>query len=100
MTFSFTADEIGELLERKAESITVKGIFDPRKNKYSEYKRLQDVSTVEKVHHKVFIVDGKTVITGSYNPTKNGNTRNDENVLIIHDAVIAQQFEEEFERLT
>jgi len=39
------------------------------------------------------------VITGSYNPTKNGNEENDENVMIIRDADIAQLFEKEFARL-
>jgi len=48
------------------------------------------------LHHKVFIVDNKTVITGSYNPTKAGNERNDENVLIIHDEEVALKFVDEF----
>ncbi|MBI1969670.1 phospholipase, partial [Candidatus Woesearchaeota archaeon] len=51
-------------------------------------------------HQKVFNIDGKTVITGSFNPTKNGDTRNDENLLIIHDQNIAEKFEEEFAQLT
>ena len=49
------------------------------------------------MHHKVFIIDSKTVITGSFNPTKNGEMNNDENILIIHDKEIAQQYEDEFE---
>ncbi len=36
---------------------------------------------------------------GSFNPTKNGDTDNDENILIIHDAAIAKKFVEEFNRL-
>ncbi|VVB80848.1 Cardiolipin synthase [uncultured archaeon] len=100
MTFSFTDDEIGGLLVEKINSgIEVKGVFDPRKDKYSEYEKLKDVSKVVKVHHKVFIVDGSIVITGSYNPTGNGNKENDENVIIIRDADIAKMFEKEFARL-
>jgi phospholipase D len=49
------------------------------------------------MHHKVFIIDKEAVVTGSYNPTKSGNTRNDENMLIIHDKEIANQFLEEFD---
>jgi phosphatidylserine/phosphatidylglycerophosphate/cardiolipin synthase-like enzyme len=56
------------------------------------------------MHHKVFIIDAgredAVVILGSYNPTKNGNTRNDENLLIIHELSIAQQFHEEFVRVS
>ncbi|MEM4240098.1 MAG: phospholipase D-like domain-containing protein [Candidatus Woesearchaeota archaeon] len=47
------------------------------------------------IHHKVFVIDGKTVITGSYNPTRNGNEYNDENLLIINDYAIARKFLDE-----
>jgi len=97
MTYSFTDDKIGDLLLGK--NVEIKGIFDPRKNKYSEYEKLKEFSIIKKVHHKVFIIDNEIVITGSYNPSKNANTRNDENVLIIHDKKIAEKFELEFERL-
>ena len=101
MTYSFTDDDIGSLLvEKMNKGVEVKGVFDPRKDKYSEYDKLKDVSKVAKVHHKVFIVDGNTVITGSYNPTKNGDEKNDENLMIIHDADFAQKFEQEFARLS
>ncbi len=100
MAYSFTDDDISSLLlEKIDEGVGVKGIFDPRKDKYSEYEKLKSVSKIVKVHHKVFIVDGHTVITGSYNPTKNGNEQNDENVMIIRDSGIAQEFEQEFARL-
>ncbi|PIN75655.1 hypothetical protein COV18_02300 [Candidatus Woesearchaeota archaeon CG10_big_fil_rev_8_21_14_0_10_37_12] len=100
MTYSFTNDEIGDLVLDKSKKLVVKGIFDPRKDKkYSEYEKLKDFSKIEKVHHKVFIVDEKIVITGSYNPTNNGNTRNDENVVIIHNKEIAGKFVDEFNSL-
>jgi phosphatidylserine/phosphatidylglycerophosphate/cardiolipin synthase-like enzyme len=37
------------------------------------------------MHHKMFIVDSETVITGSPNFSKRGDQDNDENLLIIHD---------------
>lgn len=49
------------------------------------------------MHHKTFIVDGKVVITGSMNPSKNGDERNDENILIIYNEDLAQQYLGEFE---
>ena len=51
------------------------------------------------MHHKVFIIDNETVITGSYNPTSGGDERNDENMLIIHDKSIADAFLREFGNL-
>ena len=47
----------------------------------------------------MFIIDNETVVTGSFNPTLSGDTRNDENILIIHDKEIAKEFLEEFENM-
>jgi phosphatidylserine/phosphatidylglycerophosphate/cardiolipin synthase-like enzyme len=99
MVFSFTDDDIGGLLLEKSNDLDVRLIFDPRKYKYSEYEKLKEFSKVTKVHHKVFIIDNSTVITGSYNPSRNGDERNDENVVIIHDTNVAGLFSSEFERL-
>jgi len=51
------------------------------------------------MHHKVFIIDNETVVTGSYNPTSSGDEKNDENILIIHDKGIAKKFLDEFDRV-
>jgi len=100
MTFSFTDDDIGKLVASKhAAGLEVQGIFDKRMSKYSEYEGLKIVAQKASVHHKVFIVDEKVTITGSYNPTKNGDERNDENMVIIHSPQVAAAFTEEFERL-
>jgi len=45
------------------------------------------------------IIDGDTVVTGSYNFTKSANVRNDENVLIIENREIAGEYMEDFRRL-
>ena len=47
----------------------------------------------------MFIIDDKIVITGSMNPSKNGNEKNDENILIIHNPEIGALYREEFERI-
>ena len=51
------------------------------------------------MHHKVFIVDEKIVVMGSYNFSQNAEVRNDENILIIYDSLIAEQFLFEFHRV-
>lgn len=106
MTFSFTDEEIADAL--LSSNIDIKGIFENfgAGSQYSQYNRLKDFGIDVKrdknkktMHHKVFIIDNETVITGSYNPTGSGNYRNDENILIIHNKEIAQEFVEEFELL-
>ncbi len=108
MAYSFTHSGIGkELVERREQGIFVSGILDEGQiSKWSVYGLLKNnsidvVSDRRKglMHHKVFIIDGKTVITGSMNPTENGDTRNDENILIIRSEEAAKYFLEEFERI-
>jgi len=106
MTFSFTDESIGnDLLLKNSEGLTVKGVMETRMvTDDSQFKRFNNNGLLTKkdgnpatMHHKVFIIDNETVITGSFNPTGGGNTRNDENVLIIHDKPIAEKFLHEFD---
>jgi len=52
------------------------------------------------LHHKYMIVDAggmdPVVITGSYNWSYSANTRNDENILILHDRSLANLYLQEF----
>lgn len=43
-------------------------------------------------HNKVMIIDGKKVITGSFNFTKNADYRNAENVIIINEKETATRY--------
>ncbi len=107
MEFSFTSDVLGDILVEKAKEISVVGIFEKsQKSVFSEYEKLLNASinaTIDSssglLHHKVFIIDNAVVITGSMNPSKNGNENNDENILIIHSKEIAALYIQEFERV-
>lgn len=107
MAFSFTNENIADAIIKKG-NLNVKGIFDSGQasSQYSQYKRMQDFGldvikdkNKRKMHHKVFIIDNETVVTGSFNPTKSADTRNDENIIIMHDKKIAQSYLDEFESL-
>ncbi|MBL7055525.1 hypothetical protein ISS07_01290 [Candidatus Woesearchaeota archaeon] len=106
MTFSFTDEDIADVILFK--NLEIKGIFETTQagSSYSQYQRLKDFGIDVKkdknkkaMHHKVFIIDKKVVITGSYNPTGSGNFRNDENILVIHNTDIARAFLNEFDSL-
>jgi len=106
MSFSFTNEDIADALINK--NVEIRGIFDSRQSlsKYSQFKRLQEFGINAKkdldkytMHHKVFIIDNETVATGSFNPTLAADTKNDENLLIIHDEEIANLFLMEFDSL-
>ena len=105
MTFAFTSNNVCDaIIEKHKKGIKVLGIFESSQfGKYSEEKRFKKEkipfyvdSGKQEMHHKVFIIDNKTVLTGSYNPTKSANIYNDENILIIHDKNIASLYLSEF----
>lgn len=104
MTFSFTHDDIGDVLVKKhLQGINVQGVFErTQNNAWCEFDKLSGLNikwdeNKANMHHKVFIVDDKIVITGSFNPTSNGDTNNDENVLIMYNKDIAKQYVSEFD---
>lgn len=107
MAFSFTNEEIADALIRKSDS-DIRGIFDAQQasGRYSQFKRLQESGfnvkkdrNKYKMHHKVFIIDNETVATGSFNPTLSADTKNDENLIVMHDKKIADYFLKEFDSL-
>ncbi len=108
MTFSFTSQEIAnQLLLKNFHNLTVNGIMEVKQiSQYSVYQQLltSHLNVIKdqnkyNLHHKVFIIDQETVITGSFNPTSNGDKHNDENILIIHDKEIARLYLQEFSSL-
>ena len=44
------------------------------------------------MHDKVMIIDGQTVVTGSFNYTYSAEHKNVENLLVIHDPALAAQY--------
>lgn len=106
MTFSFTHKGIANvLLLKHLNNVTVQGVMETTQiSEHSVYPTLAyQLGTVRKdgnkrnMHHKVFIIDERTVVTGSFNPTAGGNERNDENILIMTNPLIAREFLDEFQ---
>jgi phosphatidylserine/phosphatidylglycerophosphate/cardiolipin synthase-like enzyme len=110
MAFSFTSRNLAEaMVKRRRDGVRVRGIFDTQQaaSRYSQDEYLAGKGATiyldgnpRAMHHKAIVVDGQTVVTGSYNFSKSAEEKNDENVLIIHSAEIAKEYAGEFERLT
>jgi phosphatidylserine/phosphatidylglycerophosphate/cardiolipin synthase-like enzyme len=108
MAFSFTHSDLSAaMLDRAAAGVEVAGIFEERGANASygqcpvllaagQFVRLD--GNPRTFHHKVIIIDGKTVILGSFNFSNSANEDNDENLLIIHDPNVAAAYEAEFNR--
>ena len=56
-------------------------------------------SNPDLMHHKVMVIDGRIVVTGSYNWTWSAEKNNDENILVVEDPEAAAIYEREFQRL-
>lgn len=109
MAFSFTGAELaGKLRELVKRGVRVRCLFDygQSKNKASRDGYLRKIGAqvyyspnrTGKMHHKVFIIDEKTVITGSYNFSRNAEKRNDENILLIRSPRLAELYTREMDR--
>lgn len=107
MAYSLTNDSITRaLLDQAAAGVTVRGVFDAdqiRSNTGGDTEQLRRNGIPVRedgidglLHHKVMIIDGETVITGSFNFTGNADRVNDENVVILHDAEIAALYSANF----
>lgn len=110
MAYSFTSDPLGEAIrERAAAGVTVAGVMDESQilsNIGTEFDAFRQAGLDVRrdgiaglLHHKVIVIDEQIVITGSYNFTASAETRNDENVVVIYDPVIAGQYYAEFQRV-
>jgi phosphatidylserine/phosphatidylglycerophosphate/cardiolipin synthase-like enzyme len=107
-----TANETGTaIFNAKRRNISIRGLVDKdTATTGDEYSyllrngvslRLYNDGTI--FHHKYCIVDATnpasnpTLLTGSHNWSATAETKNDENLLVIHDAAIANIYLQEFE---
>ncbi len=105
--YTFTDNSVATVIKNKKNSgIVTKGIIDQFSQSYSPYSTLSPVmgnnlilyNGSDLYHNKTMVVDAQSpasdpqVCTGSYNWSNAGAHTNDENMIIIHDASIANQY--------
>jgi phosphatidylserine/phosphatidylglycerophosphate/cardiolipin synthase-like enzyme len=109
MIYSFTLAEVADaLIEAQAGGVEVRVVIE-KKNAYgkgSQYEWLRDAGVDVRLsgnsslmHHKVAVIDGSTVITGSFNWSSNADAKNDENMVVLVNPPAAQAFSGEFWRV-
>lgn len=107
--YSFTHDPIRDALIRAHQrGVAIRLLMDnlQAKSRYADDEALIEAGVDVRVdkssaamHHKYAVGDGKAVLTGSFNWTKNAATRNAENFVIVRLKYIIRPFEQEFEYL-
>ena len=101
--YSFTSAPIAKaLVDAHKRGVKVEVILDKsqRTEKYSSADFLAHAGIPTRIdaahsiaHNKIMIIDGETVITGSFNFTKAAEQRNAENLLVIRDRTLAERYE-------
>jgi len=109
MTFSYTEDKISDAMIAKVKAgLAVRGVFESQNagGTGSDFNRLKQggVDVLEDgncyiLHHKVIVIDERTVLTGSYNFIGSAEKDNDENLVIVDDPNLARAYVDEFERV-
>ena len=105
--YSFTSAPIAKaLVDAHKRGVKVKAILDKsqRKEKYTSATFLANMGIPTYIddkhaiaHNKIIIIDGKTVITGSFNFTKAAEEKNAENLLIIKSPDLAKKYIDNWE---
>jgi phosphatidylserine/phosphatidylglycerophosphate/cardiolipin synthase-like enzyme len=100
--YSFTSTPVARaLLDARKRGVDVRVILDKSQTgeRYSSADLLANSGVPTRIdrahaiaHNKVMVIDGGTVITGSFNFTKAAEQRNAENLLIIRDAKLAARY--------
>lgn len=110
LAFSYTHDGIGKaMLDRHSAGVTIRGVFEKSQaaSGFSEFNKFRQVglpvfldANPRNMHHKAILIDGVTVICGSFNYSSNADKSNDENLLVIRgNPAVVKAFEGEFERV-
>jgi len=102
--YSFTSMPIAKaLVSAKQRGVSVRVILDKsqRSERYSGATFLANAGIRTLIdeqpsiaHSKVIIIDGTSVITGSFNFTRSAQQYNAENLIVIRDGVLAQHYTE------
>ena len=108
LIYSFTLDSISNaLINAYNRGVDVKIVFErDQVTKYSEYQKLKAAGVPVRndtnpglMHNKVMIIDGKIVLTGSFNWSVSAERRNNENLIVIRSIYVARVYEEEFDKI-
>lgn len=109
MAFVFSLEELALAMLRQSQEhgVLVRGIFERRSSLadwsvmpalYCAGAGVRQDGNANYLHHKVIIIDKHTVITGSFNFSRNAIRSNDENLLIIRHPDIAALYHDEWQR--
>jgi phosphatidylserine/phosphatidylglycerophosphate/cardiolipin synthase-like enzyme len=109
LAFSFTDYPLAKaMIDRSAAGVDVAGVYEKvgsetdsaeMKTFFCAHVPVRQDGNPRFLHDKLIIVDNHIVISGSFNFSSNATDNNDENVIIVDNAEIANLYMQEFERI-
>jgi len=109
--FELDEDNLAQTILLKSKEVPISLIIDNKylnekpllKLKDSNVKIYSDVKRGTKynnfMHNKFCVIDEKTIITGSTNPTNNGFYKNNNNIIKFESKYLAKNYENEFDQM-
>jgi len=112
--YTFSNKDIAEALIKKAKKMVIiklkldkeqaefeftKTLIDMMKDAGIDIELIAMKTKGDHMHHKFAVIDGETVVTGSFNWTKNAAIDNNENIVSIKSKDIAKFFIDGWEKL-
>lgn len=119
--FTYNHNEIAdEMIARYGTGVAVGGVFDRDQSDNDAFTQFDELDAAidggdgassggilrmvsdagDDMHHKFIVVDRSIVVTGSFNFTDAANERNDENIVVIEDAAVADRYIQELNRIS
>lgn len=109
IAFAFTSPRLFKAIaERMAEGVKVEGLFESRHAGWKDIMiaplhhagaEVRFDRNPDALHHKVIVIDGRYVCTGSFNFSDNADRSNDENMVILNSRSVARVFTRELDQL-
>ena len=117
LSFSFTDNNLAYSMSELAleDDIRIRGVFDASQDMddsvcpylIARDKNIEGNGDISikidgisgKLHEKVIVIDGETVIFGSFNFSGNADKSNDENTLVVHNPAFAKLFQANFQKV-
>ena len=107
MFFDFTLPDVGDnIINLHKKGVDVKIIMESRQiGKYSFYDKFKKEGILvikdknpKTMHNKFCVIDNRYLITGSMNPSKHSQYKNDESIILIEDFNVANQYKQYFDK--
>lgn len=97
--FDLDLENIISTLAKKSHDVEVKIVIDDRNYEEQIKGNIKVDDGSQLMHNKFCVIDNNIVWTGSFNPTENGDKKNNNNVIIFYSKLLAENYKNEFEEL-